>query len=112
MDLAGKVAIITGAARGQGEAEARLFAALGAQVVLTDVLVDEGEAVAASIVSTRFAKPPVAVNVSGGRKFSWRGRAVTPPPRRSKRTTGAARVPVMTPVPVIVPARPWRPASA
>ena len=26
MDLSGKVAIITGAARGQGEAEARLFA--------------------------------------------------------------------------------------
>ena len=36
--LAGKVAIITGAARGQGEAEARLFAAEGAKVVLGDVL--------------------------------------------------------------------------
>lgn len=48
-DLTGKVAIITGAARGQGEAEARLFAARGAQVVLTDVLADEGRAVADSI---------------------------------------------------------------
>lgn len=35
--LTGKVAIITGAAGGQGAAEARLFAAEGAKVVLTDV---------------------------------------------------------------------------
>ncbi|MCD9625618.1 glucose 1-dehydrogenase [Rhabdothermincola salaria] len=47
--LDGKVALITGAARGQGEAEARLFAAEGAQVVLADVLDAEGEAVAADI---------------------------------------------------------------
>ena len=43
------VAIITGAARGQGEAEARLLAANGAQVVLTDILTEQGEAVAADI---------------------------------------------------------------
>jgi 3alpha(or 20beta)-hydroxysteroid dehydrogenase len=47
--LDGKVAVITGAARGMGEADARLFAAEGARVLLTDVLDDEGEAVAASI---------------------------------------------------------------
>lgn len=47
--LDGKVAIITGAARGQGAAEARLFAAEGARVVLADVLDDEGKAVAAEI---------------------------------------------------------------
>jgi 3alpha(or 20beta)-hydroxysteroid dehydrogenase len=47
--LDGKVAIVTGAARGQGEAEARLFAAEGARVLLADVLDDEGEAVAAEI---------------------------------------------------------------
>lgn len=46
--LAGKVALVTGAARGQGEAEARLFAAEGATVVLTDVL-EAGEAVAGDI---------------------------------------------------------------
>ncbi len=40
-----KVAVITGGARGQGAAEAELFAAAGAQVVITDVL-DEGEATA------------------------------------------------------------------
>jgi 3alpha(or 20beta)-hydroxysteroid dehydrogenase len=47
--LAGKVALITGAARGQGEAEARLFVAEGAKVVLGDVLDDAGEAVAKSL---------------------------------------------------------------
>ena len=38
--LAGKTAIVTGAARGMGEATARLFASEGANVVLTDVLED------------------------------------------------------------------------
>ena len=47
--LQGKVALISGAARGQGEAEARLFAAEGARVVLGDVRDAEGEAVAADI---------------------------------------------------------------
>ena len=50
--LDGKVAIISGAARGQGEAEARLFADVGAAVVLGDILDDEGEAVAASIAES------------------------------------------------------------
>lgn len=47
--LDGKVAIITGAARGQGEAEARLFAAEGAKVVVADVLADEARDVAEAI---------------------------------------------------------------
>lgn len=47
--LSGKVALITGAARGQGEAEARLFAAEGATVVMTDVLDADGQAVARDI---------------------------------------------------------------
>ncbi|GAA1543352.1 glucose 1-dehydrogenase [Streptomyces albidochromogenes] len=44
--LDGRVVLITGAARGQGEQEARLFVAEGAKVVLTDVLDDRGEALA------------------------------------------------------------------
>jgi NAD(P)-dependent dehydrogenase (short-subunit alcohol dehydrogenase family) len=47
--LAGKVAIVTGAARGQGEGVARAFVAEGARVALFDVLDDAGAAVAASL---------------------------------------------------------------
>lgn len=43
--LDGTVALVTGAARGQGAAEAELFAEEGASVVATDVLAAEGRAV-------------------------------------------------------------------
>ena len=46
IDLHGKVALVSGAARGQGAAEARLFASLGARVVVADLLEDEGRGVA------------------------------------------------------------------
>ncbi len=49
IQLTGKVAIISGGARGQGEAEARRFVAEGASVVIGDVLDDLGKATAASI---------------------------------------------------------------
>ncbi|MFD3999627.1 SDR family NAD(P)-dependent oxidoreductase [Streptomyces rubiginosohelvolus] len=47
--LDGRVVLVTGAARGQGEQEARLFAAEGARVVVADVLVEQGEALAAEL---------------------------------------------------------------
>ena len=47
--LEGKVAIITGAARGMGAAHARRFVAEGAKVVLTDLNVEEGTALASEL---------------------------------------------------------------
>jgi NAD(P)-dependent dehydrogenase (short-subunit alcohol dehydrogenase family) len=47
--LAGKVALISGGARGMGAAEARLFCQEGASVVIGDVLDDEGKAVESEV---------------------------------------------------------------
>src|SRR5580704_4488292 len=49
MRLKDKVAIVTGAAHGMGEAEARLFAKEGAKVMAADILGGEAERVAADI---------------------------------------------------------------
>lgn len=47
--LLGKVVIITGAAQGMGEAHVRLFIDQGAKVVLTDLNVEKGNALAAEL---------------------------------------------------------------
>ena len=52
MRLEGKVALISGGARGMGAAEARLFAAEGAKVVLGDVLEEEGQKIESEIAET------------------------------------------------------------
>jgi 3alpha(or 20beta)-hydroxysteroid dehydrogenase len=45
----GKIAMVTGAAQGMGEAVARRFAAEGARVVMTDIQAERGAAVAAEL---------------------------------------------------------------
>jgi NAD(P)-dependent dehydrogenase (short-subunit alcohol dehydrogenase family) len=62
--LAGKVAIITGAARGQGAAEAELFAQEGASVVFGDILEDEGKAVEAHISEAGYTATFVRLDVT------------------------------------------------
>lgn len=49
--LSGKVAVVTGAAKGQGESVARVFAAEGAKVAMLDVLDEVGRAAAERICS-------------------------------------------------------------
>jgi 3alpha(or 20beta)-hydroxysteroid dehydrogenase len=48
-ELDGRVALVTGGARGQGAAEAELFTREGATVVITDVLDEAGEKTAGSL---------------------------------------------------------------
>jgi len=50
--LKGKIILISGGARGQGAAEARLFVAEGARVVIGDVLEAEGRQLASELGST------------------------------------------------------------
>ncbi|MFF1811532.1 SDR family NAD(P)-dependent oxidoreductase [Streptomyces sp. NPDC058251] len=63
--LDGRVVLITGAARGQGEQEARLFVEEGARVVIADVLDDQGETLAKEI-GARY------VHLDVSREGDWR----------------------------------------
>ncbi|MFD9242435.1 SDR family NAD(P)-dependent oxidoreductase [Streptomyces sp. NPDC059556] len=65
--LDGRVVLVTGAARGQGEQEARLFAAQGARVVLADVLDDAGAALAEELGGER----AVYVRLDVTREDDW-----------------------------------------
>ena len=68
--LEGKTAIVTGAARGMGEVEARLFAAEGAAVMLCDVSDAAGQRVADDIVSAGGAATYAHLNVTD--ETNWR----------------------------------------
>ncbi|MNN30509.1 3-alpha-(or 20-beta)-hydroxysteroid dehydrogenase [compost metagenome] len=59
--LAGKVAIVTGGARGMGESHVRRFAAEGAKVVFTDLNEESGSALAKELgENTKFVKQDVS----------------------------------------------------
>ena len=68
--LDGKVALISGAARGQGAAEARLFAREGAKVVIVDLRDEEGKKVEAEIRESGGEATFVHMDVTSG--ADWR----------------------------------------
>ena len=69
MRLAGKVALISGGARGMGAAEARMFAREGAKVIIGDVLEAEGRQVEAEI--TEAGGEALFVNLDVTSESSW-----------------------------------------
>jgi NAD(P)-dependent dehydrogenase (short-subunit alcohol dehydrogenase family) len=70
--LKGKVALISGGARGQGAAEARLFVGEGAKVVIGDVLDDRCQRTAEGINSRAGGKNVVALHLDVTRAADWR----------------------------------------
>ncbi len=69
--LDGRVVVITGAARGQGEQEARLFVAEGAKVVLADVLDERGEALAKELREEWGESAATYVHLDVGQEAGW-----------------------------------------
>src|SRR5215471_20160305 len=70
MRLKDKVAIVTGGAHGMGEAEARLFAAEGAKVVVADILENEAQRVAADIRAS--GREAMAAKIDVTSEPEWR----------------------------------------
>ena len=70
--LKGKIALISGGARGQGAAEARIFVREGAKVVIGDVLDRESAALAEEINRKAGSKAAVAVHLDVTRAADWR----------------------------------------
>ena len=64
MDISGKVFIVTGGASGLGEGTARMLAAHGATVVVADLQVDKGEAVAREL-NGAFVRCDVSLEADG-----------------------------------------------
>ncbi|MFF1378660.1 SDR family NAD(P)-dependent oxidoreductase [Streptomyces sp. NPDC058308] len=78
--LDGRVVIVTGAARGQGEQEARLFVEEGAKVVITDVLDDQGQALAQELGEESAAY----IHLDVGTEADWQRAAATAKDRFGK----------------------------
>lgn len=70
MRLEGKVAFISGGARGQGAYEARLFAEQGAAVVIGDVLYEQGAVVADEV--SRAGGQALFVKLDVSREDEWK----------------------------------------
>ncbi|GGA15318.1 3-ketoacyl-ACP reductase [Paenibacillus marchantiophytorum] len=64
MKLAGKVAVVTGAASGMGKAIAELFAAEGAKVVVSDLRIETAQTVVSGIESSGGQALAIAANVA------------------------------------------------
>ena len=75
--LKGKVALISGAARGQGAAEARLFAGEGAKVVIGDVLDDQCNKTADQINLKSGDNTAVGLHLDVTRAADWRSAVET-----------------------------------
>ena len=75
--LKGKVALISGAARGQGAAESRLFANEGAKVVIADVLDTETRSLAEEINRKAGSRLALAIHLDVTRAADWRNAVET-----------------------------------
>ena len=75
--LKGKVALISGAARGQGAAETRLFVNEGARVVIGDVLDSEAGKLASEINQNTGARVTLPVHLDVTRAEDWRAAVET-----------------------------------
>jgi cyclopentanol dehydrogenase len=90
--LEGKVALITGGARGIGAAHVRVFAENGAKLVVGDVLADEGAAVIAE--ARKGGADAVFVSLDVSREEDWEAAVAEATKRFGKLTTLVNNAPI------------------